>query len=62
MYAHQSSSSNTADHATAESLKDVKDKIAKEEEAELDKAVPLNAMTASTYLSAVIALEDQKCV
>ena len=50
------------DHNLAQSLKAVKDALAKEEDTELENDVPLNQMTASTYISAVIALEDQKYV
>lgn len=46
----------------AQSLRAVKDALKKEEDKELTQEVPLNEMTAATYVSSVITLEDQKCV
>ncbi|KZV60139.1 hypothetical protein PENSPDRAFT_540919, partial [Peniophora sp. CONT] len=45
-----------------QSLKTVKSALKNEEEEELKREVPLNEMTAATYVSSVIALEDQMCV
>ena len=51
-----------SDQSTAQSLKEIKTKLAEEEEKEMEKSVPLNQMTASAFISSVIALEDQKYV
>jgi hypothetical protein len=45
-----------------QTLKELKLELAREEEEELKKSTPLNQMTASTYISAVVALEDVKYV
>lgn len=45
----------------AQSLKTVKAALKDEEDEELKREVPLNEMTAATYISSVIALEDQRC-
>jgi len=45
-----------------QSVAEVKLELAKEEVEELAKGIVLNEMMASTYISSVIALEDQKYV
>lgn len=46
----------------AQSVAEVKLELAKGEAEELAKGIILNEMAASTYISSVIALEDQKYV
>jgi hypothetical protein len=43
-----------------QTLKELKLELACKEEEEIKKSTPLNQMTASTYISAVVALEDVK--